>query len=137
MSRDSREMERLSPEVVHEILHYLPSRLDLSNFRLVQNSFARIVMECLFRTVKIEPSHRGLSRFLGLSCQADLARHVKEVVMIVGDLLSKPLMEKLELGYTEPGDPAQETRFTTLLRTALHEVNEFYTSADFIALIRV
>lgn len=132
-------MERLGPKVIQQILQDLPSKSNLLNARLVQHSLAETGKEVLFHTVEILPSHRSLSHFLELSRQTNLAHHVKKVIVTLDDLqrlLWEPFTKKLELENTCP-QAEKETpngNSTTIFNTLLHEMNDIYTSPEFIAL---
>lgn len=131
-------MDRLSPELVQEILRHLPLKSDLSNFRRVQYSFAQLGQQYLFRTINIQPSNHSLSRFFELSLRPNLAHHVKEVVLNVDNLrrsLWDPFAKKLESENIRYGDEAQMGRVTAIFHAMVDACNAFHKSPAYLALI--
>lgn len=131
-------MDRLSPELVQEILRYIPLKSDLSNFRLVQYSFAQLGQQHLFRSINIQPSKHSLCRFVELSRKANLAHHIREVVLNVDNLKSRlwdPFTKRLESEDLRQGDRAQVGRATALFHTMVDACNAFHKSPEYLILV--
>lgn len=131
-------MDRLSPELVQEILRHLPLKSDLSNFRLVQYSFAQLGQQYIFQTVNIQPSKHNLCRFFELSLKANLAHHIKEVVLNVDNLKSRlldPFAKRLESENIHQGDETPVGRVKAIFHAMVDECNAFHKSPDYLVLV--
>lgn len=131
-------MDRLSPELVREILRHIPLKSDLSSFRLVQYSFAQLGQQYIFQTVNIQPSKHNLCRFFELSLKANLAHHIKEVVLNVDNLKSRlldPFAKRLESENIHQGDETPVGRVKAIFHAMVDECNAFHKSPDYLVLV--
>lgn len=134
-------MDRLSPELVQEILRHIPLKSDLSNFRLVQYSFAQLGQQYLFQSINIQPSKHSLCRFLELSRKANLAHHIKEVALNVDNLKSRlwdPFTKRLELEDTRTGNEPHVKGgggVTAIFHAMVDACNAFHKSPEYLTLV--
>lgn len=102
-----RAMNRTPPELINSILHFLPSKADLANFRLVQRAFANLGAPFLFRVIPVKPTRSFLSHLVSISQSLDLSRHVKEIFVGFehpGLMVWAEYQQQLQLRKFVPGD---------------------------------
>lgn len=74
-------MDRLTPEIIQEIISHIRLKRDLMNLWLVQRSLADLIVRYLSEEVMVQPSKKSLSGLLESSQRPNLARHVKIIFL--------------------------------------------------------
>lgn len=131
-------MEKLSPEIIREILYHFDSKVDIANFRLVQCSLAELAKEFLFRTVPLKPTKLSVSRLLAISQRPDLARHVKGVFFGIDEpnyMIWEQFNEQLRMEGLSHGQEMQEARAQELFKSSVQGWYEFQTSPEYTAIL--
>lgn len=139
-------MDKLSPEIVREILQHLSSQsitplrlVDLANFRLVQRSFAMLAEDFLFREIAVVPSRRNLQRLIEISRRPNLAWHVKKVTLqvcsnLVEDMVWPEFEGRLQLENINHwyAEKTPNARGMQIFQACIDEWYEFQTSLDYM-----
>lgn len=131
-------MDKLSAEIVREILGHVQSKTDLARLRLVQNSFAKLVNEFLFQVIHVEPAFESLCVLLEISRIPELARCVKRVVLHVDDfrdLTWIPFNKRLEEKNIQ--DEARKAEVFKTFQALDRELFEFQTLSDYTVMLSV
>lgn len=132
-------MEKLSPEIVREILCHFDSKADLASFRLVQRSLAELAKEFLFRTVPLKPTKLSVSRLLAISQRPDLARHVKGLFFGIDEpnyMIWEQFNEQLRMeSICHNGDEMQKGRAQEIFKAIIEGWYEFQTSLEYTAVL--
>lgn len=89
------KMDTLSPELILKVIVNLNSICDLTNFRLVQRSFAELANQRTFDTVLVRPTRQSFCRFVQLSEAPNIARYVRLIVLNF-DFIENMVMTSLE-----------------------------------------
>lgn len=74
-------MDTIPPELIRLILHHLPCKRDIANFRLVQRSLTHLAIPFLFQSISLKILPSSLPRLLSISCNPDIATHIKRVFL--------------------------------------------------------
>lgn len=131
-------MDKLSVEIVWEVLGNLNSKSDLGNFRLVQRSFAPLALESLFRSIIIRNSRYSFSHLLKISRRPELAGHVKEVILEISSsanyLVWPQFTERLQK-ENKHEDESQKDRALVIFRYCIKEWYTFQKSQDYVAIL--
>lgn len=125
-------MEKLSPELVREILCHFDSKADLANFRLVQRSLAQLSTEFLFRTVPLKPTKLSVSRLVAIAQRPDLARHVKNLIYGIEEpnyMIWEEFNAQLRLANT-PHSESVDSRAHEMFNATIDAWYDFQTSPD-------
>lgn len=127
-------MEKLSPEIVREILCHFDSKADLASFRLVQRSLAELAKEFLFRTIPLKPTKSSVSRLLTISQRPDLAHYVKEVFFGVDEpnyMIWEQFNEQLRMEKITRKNEIQKARAQEIFKSSIEGWYEFQTSLEY------
>ncbi|KAH0602820.1 uncharacterized protein H6S33_008470 [Morchella sextelata] len=125
-------MEKLSPEIVREILCHFDCKADLANFRLVQRSLAQLSTEFLFRTVPLKPTKLSVSRLVAIAQRPHLARHVKSLIYGIEEpnyMIWEEFNSQLRLENT-PHDESEDARAQEIFKSTIDGWYDFQTSPD-------
>lgn len=131
-------MEKLSPEIIREILYHFDSKVHIANFRLVQRSLAELAKEFLFRTVPLKPTKLSISRLLAISQRPDLARHVRGVIFGIDEphyMIWEQFNEQLRMEGLSHDDEMQGTRAQEIFKSSIQGWYEFQTSPEYTTFI--
>lgn len=131
-------MDKLSAEIVREILGHVQSKNDLARLRLVQNSFAKLVNEFLFQVIHVEPAFESLCILLEISRIPELARCVKRVVLHIDDFRDRtwiPFHKRLEEKNIQDED--RKAEIFKAFQARDREEFEFQTLSDYTVMLSV
>lgn len=131
-------MEKLSPEIIREILYHFDSKVHIANFRLVQRSLAELAKEFLFRTVPLKPTKLSVSRLFAISQRPDLARYVKEVYFGIDEpnyMIWEQFNEQLRMEGLSHDDETHGARAQEIFKSSVQGWYEFQTSPEYTAVL--
>lgn len=131
-------MEKLSPEIIREILYHFDSKVHIANFRLVQRSLAELAKEFLFRTVPLKPTKLSVSRLLAISQRPDLAHYVKEVYFGVDEpnyMIWEQFNEQLRMEGLSHDDETHGARAQEIFKSSIQGWYEFQTSPEYTTVL--